>query len=122
MGLTKVWNDNVHPHTERYKGKMITIAPKSFVEMEYDDAVIFRGQYTPIRVDGAGAPLPTSFKMIRLEHAPQGAKLDEIICQGCGEKQGSLQALTDHIKAKHLDQLVDDEAKEEILGKKSAKK
>ncbi len=68
MPLVKVFNDNVHPHKERFKGEMIEIAAGGYVEMEYEEAVDFRGQFTGIApISASGAPDPKFFKMIRVE-------------------------------------------------------
>ena len=121
MGYAKVWNDNIYPYTEVFKKKTITIAPKSYVEMEYEDAVDFRGQFTPVELDGAGVPKPTSYKMIRVEKIPETfvEKPTEIACQACGMRQVSMEALSDHIKAHHVESMVDKDAKDELLGTKS---
>jgi hypothetical protein len=67
MAIVKVWNDNVYTHTEKYKGKEITIHPGEFVEMDYIDAVDFRGQFVQPVMKGPNNPDPRSFKMIRVE-------------------------------------------------------
>lgn len=80
MPLVKVWNDNVHPHKERFRGDLIVIEPKGFVEMEWEDAIQFKGQFTPMTMakpDGhraeddddvsVGGPDARCFKMIRVE-------------------------------------------------------
>lgn len=67
MPKVKVWNDNVHPHTEMFKGDQIHIPPKSFIEMEWEEAIEFKGQFTGIKRRGDDSPDPTGFKMIRVE-------------------------------------------------------
>ncbi len=76
MAKVKVWNDNKYPHTERYKGKEITIPAGEYIEMDYFDAVDFQGQFTPVRYLGTGAHDPACFKMIRVER-PVGPVLPE---------------------------------------------
>lgn len=80
MPLVKVWNDNVHPHSERFRGDLVVIPAKSFVEMEWEDAIQFKGQFTPMEMprkegaraedeeDSVGGPDPRCFKMIRVEY------------------------------------------------------
>lgn len=121
--LAKVWNDNVHPHKEVFKEKTIEIPPKGFVTMEWEDAVDFRGKYTPIALDGGGAPLSTSFKMIRLERiSDEVAKPTGMKCQACNEEHPDLKTLHQHIKDRHLADLVDEDGVNELTGKKPAAK
>lgn len=65
--LAKVWNDNDHPHTEKYKGNMIEIPPHKYIEMDRDEALQFQGQFTMPKKLGSGVPDPRYFKMIRVE-------------------------------------------------------
>lgn len=67
MALVRVWNDNVYPHEERFKGKLITIEPGQYIEMDDDDAQMFKGQFTQILKRGDGTFDPRSFKKIRVE-------------------------------------------------------
>lgn len=67
MAVVKVWNDNQYDHTEKFKGKEITIKAGGFVEMDYIDAVDFRGQFITPRMLGPNNPDPKFFKMIRVE-------------------------------------------------------
>lgn len=69
MPLVKVWNDNVHPHTEKYKGDMITIPAGGFVEMEWEEGIQFKGQFTGLApiVPETGQPDARKFKMIRVD-------------------------------------------------------
>lgn len=67
MAKVKVWNDNEFEHRERFKGVELVIAPGASIEMDYEEAVEFKGQFTPPRVGGDDAPDPRFFKMIRVE-------------------------------------------------------
>lgn len=68
MPVVKVYNDNAHPHKERFKGEMIEIPAGGHIEMEYEEAMDFRGQFTGIAPVGPnGAPDARFFKMIRVE-------------------------------------------------------
>ena len=54
----KVFNDNVHPYTEKFRGKEITIGAKQFIEMDEDEAEYFKGTFTfPVK-NGEGLPDP----------------------------------------------------------------
>lgn len=68
MPLVKVFNDNIYPHKERFKGEMVEIPAGGYVEMEWEEAMDFRGQFTGIAPIGAnGAPDERFFKKIRVE-------------------------------------------------------
>lgn len=73
MPMVKVWNDNAYPFSQEFKGNKITIPPKSFCEMDYEEAVEFRGLFSPVIKDTDGVPLPESYKMIRVERPAQVA-------------------------------------------------
>ena len=86
----KVWNDNKYPHSESFKGQVIAIEPGGFVEMDFEDAVDFKGQFTAPRLDGNDAPDPRYFKMIRHDwpNAPV-VKADPLVCHADGTQAGS---------------------------------
>lgn len=91
----RVWNDNAYPHQENFKGKVISIASKEFVEMDYDDAKELEGQFTPIRTDGEKNPLPQYFKMIRVEPINGSEKPlpERFVCHATGKVAGSADEL-----------------------------
>lgn len=93
MGLAQVWNDNVHPYKEVFKEKTIQIAPKSFIEMDFDEAKEFKSQYSPIVHDGEGNPLPTSYKMIRVVPLKQDQRAEPLICHATGKIASSPEEL-----------------------------
>lgn len=76
MAKAKVWNDNDYVHQEVFKGDKIVIEPHSFIEMDWEEAIQFKGQFTglaPIKEEadefgGVGEPDPRFFKKIRVEH------------------------------------------------------
>jgi len=65
--LVKVWNDNEFPHVEKFKGKVIEIPAKEWIEMDHDEAVQFAGQFKAPIVTGQGTHDPRGFKKIRVE-------------------------------------------------------
>jgi hypothetical protein len=67
MAMVKVWNDNDYPHKERYKGDMVEIPAHGHVEMEWEEAIQFAGQFTPPIMRGDGTHDPRGFKKIRVE-------------------------------------------------------
>lgn len=114
----KVWNDNIYPYTERFKGDIIKIEPKSFIEMDYDEAVLFRGTFSSIVRDADGQPKQESYKMIRIE--PLGNPVDNVVktdpnkCLACGKVLGSQAELAKHIFDEHPEML-DPESKTEAV-------
>lgn len=67
MARVKVWNDNVHDHKEEFKGEMIEIPSKGYVEMDYEDAVEFRGKFFSMIIRADGTHDPKGYKMIRVD-------------------------------------------------------
>lgn len=114
----KVWNDNIHPYSERFKGDLIVIPAGQFIEMDYDEAVMFRGTFSSIVRDADGQPKPESYKKIRIEAL--GNPLDNVIksdpnkCLACGKVLGSQAELAKHIFDEHP-AMLDHESKDEAL-------
>jgi hypothetical protein len=115
----RVWNDNTYPHTEMFKGDRIHIPAKQYVEMEFYEAHEFKGQYTAIKRDFDGNPVPESYKMIRIEKIEGAAAQDapKVSCQACGKSFLSQHDLDDHIDAEHLDQISDPEVAQKRRGR-----
>lgn len=113
--LVRVWNDNTHPYEEEFKGKTIKIGANKFIEMEETEAVEFKGKFTHIKRDADGQPVPSGYKMLRIEKTSKSAhrpseKLD-FTCQACGFIAKNKIELDAHIDENHLDSLLDkDEA------------
>lgn len=122
MAMVKVFNDNKYPYKENFKGENIVIEPGKFITMDYYEAIEFRGTYSPIRRDANEQPMPTSFKMIRiddtLDSVPE-VKVDENKCLVCNYKAASKADLDEHMKLAHADQaVVDQEAEAEIVARR----
>ena len=116
----KVWNDNDHPFTDNnFKGDVVTIPPKKYVEMEYNEAHEFRGKYSPIKLGGDGQPLAQSFKMIRIEKTgpAEAAHVSGVTCQACGKVYESQGVLDVHIDEQHLDAMADPEVAQKRRGR-----
>jgi hypothetical protein len=111
MSLAQVWNDNVHPHTETFKGTVVTIPPKSFVEMDYDEAVEFKCQFTPIKTDGEKNPLPESFKMIRVVPLDKVKTDVPLVCHATGKVAANAAELA-KMNAEHVGRLEESSLKE----------
>lgn len=62
---------NRHPkgltHKEKFRGDDIVIKHDDFILMDYEDAIIFRGQYFPISQLGDGTQDPKTFKCIEIK-------------------------------------------------------
>lgn len=124
MALAKVWNDSEHEWKEKFKGDLIVIPAKSFIEMEFYDAHAFKGQFPGIFLDANDQQIPQSMKIIRVEGEPPGAlKTDQMNCQMCKEKFLSFASLNDHVSLRHKDSvIVDEEAEEAIATKRRGRK
>jgi hypothetical protein len=123
MPKFKVWNDNDLEHVEIFKGDKIQIPAKSYVLMERDDAVAFKGAFlAPVISDGVANP--KTFKKIRIElhsadEAPAAKAPEEPICQACKYKASSDRDLAEHVQAMHRESIVvDEQAEKEIEAKK----
>lgn len=127
MGLVKVWNDNIHEHKEKFRDEELTIPAKKFVLMQEDDALLFKGQYTPMVMNGDKTPNAKFFKMLRLEkHDPDSEveapkALDETKCIACSYKATSKTDLTEHVNATHAENLVKDEELDKEIERKKKK-
>ena len=112
MALVKVWNDNVFPYKENFKDEKIFINAKDFIEMENDDAVLFKGTFCSPSKDAGGGFKPETFKMIRIEQVKKPvARTSFFKCQACGKELGSAVELDKHITKEHSDILIEDEEK-----------
>lgn len=96
MSMVKVWNDNIYPHVEKFKGKMVEIPSKEFVEMDYDDAKQFQGQFKPPILNGQGHD-PRGYKMIRVER-PAKDKADPLMNHANGIVAGSEEEFKESVK------------------------
>jgi hypothetical protein len=108
----KVWNDNKWVYTEKFNGDQITIPAGGYIEMEYMEAVQFKGTMNSIIRDADGAPKAESFKMIRVE--PMGdlnkeakSQVSELVCQACTYKAVDQVDLAKHILENHAESFAD---------------
>ena len=102
MGLVKVYNDNVHPFTQKFKGEVITVPAKSFIEMELEEAVAFKSYPSPMKFDGMGQQDPKSYKMLRVEGSDVAKAVGERVqayrCHQDGSLHPTKEALEAHVK------------------------
>ncbi len=120
MTKVRVWNENSYPYKENFKGEFINIPPYSYIEMEKDEAVLFKGTFCEPKYDAGGGAIPSSFKKIRIgeigeiggnESVPE-IKPRPFKCQVCGFEGENTIELDKHINEKHLDVMVDQKEKE----------
>lgn len=124
--MVKVWNDNKYPYTENFRGNKVTIEAGGFVEMDYDQAVLFLGTFVPIVKGKNGLQDPRSYKMLRIDQEDRknyvlnnslGEKEDTekvFVCHACSKEFRTKKGLEKHIKDKHLNEMADDDARDEL--------
>jgi len=123
MALVKVWNDNVHDHKEKFKDQEIVIKAGGFVEMEYEDAIDFRGAYTPILLDGEGNHDPRGFKMIRVEQPDVLPFRDPgLVNHATGKVENTPEALKAALAAHEHLRVKDEDAERAIISENAALK
>jgi len=120
MAMVRVYNDNVIDHVENFKGTKIKIPSKGFIEMDSEEAVLFKGQFFPPQFDKGKIQTIESMKVIRVEHINSESvgnkkEPETYKCMKCGHKAINASALKAHIKQSHIESMVDEDAKQEIL-------
>ena len=117
--LVKVWNDNIYDYSEKFRGNLISIPAKQFIEMDEDDAHNFKVAFTFPHKDEQGRPDPRHFKKIRIEFPEDYRPLepDPLVVHATGQKAASVEQL-----AKILESLSDRLVKDEEGDREVAKK
>lgn len=124
MPMVRVYNKKPFDHVEKFRGQMLTIKSGDFVEMDREDAVLFKSQFFPPKFGKDGLQEVESMKMITIEpipeevrknQAPDVTASNEFVCMACGFTAKSKAGLVSHTKANHAGQMIDDEAREEIM-------
>ena len=123
----KVWNRNTYDYSEEFRGKKITIPASDFIEMAYDEAVLFLGSFTPIVRKGDGTFDPRSFKKLEIDKDDKAAiraermhsmdadeKEKVFVCHACAKEFLTKTGLEKHIKSKHMSDMADKEAMKEL--------
>lgn len=112
----RVYNENIYPLVEDFKGDRIVIKPSEYVEMDFYDAHEFKGQYHPIELDGAGNKKPQSFKKIRIVmpndfdlQKAMGVDSGSYKCNACGKTFANPVELDKHASEFHASQKFDEE-------------
>lgn len=123
MAFVKVRNLNKHPFKQKHKnGSNIEIPAGGFVEMDEEDAVVFLGQFSPVKLDNKGNHDPRYFKMLKIERDPKQIQKDrdsKPTCPVCREQTSSWLELEAHQRLMHSDQLVKDSDYEAYLEQKA---
>lgn len=121
--MVKVWNDNKYPFKQQFKDALIEIPAGKSIEMQWDEAVEFRGLFYPPETDGSGVQKPESYKMIRIEGKPPhlvGKGESMHTCGSCGDKFASENDLDSHIDRHHLDEIEDQDVAAKRRKKRAA--
>lgn len=66
MATARVFNDNVHPYRETFKGTLIEIPVGGSVDMDFEEALQFEGTARSMIKNAGGQQCPTSFKKLRV--------------------------------------------------------
>jgi hypothetical protein len=123
MATVRVYNRNKFPYKEKFKDEHILIAPGAFIEMDEDDAHMFKGSFSSPVLGVNGEHLPEGFKMIEIvrgadvkDEAPKAKAHQCLACKYTGSSEGDL---NEHLKI-HQDQVVVDEEAEKAIRRKRA--
>ncbi len=106
MALVKVRNNNSHTFEQDYQGRKISIQPGQFVEMDEEDAVVYLGMKSTIKIDNKGNHDPKYFKMLSIErgNSPATKTIDnKFMCNACREQTSSWVELEAHTRLMHSD-------------------
>lgn len=118
MAKVRVVNDNRFDHKEEFRGQELIIPAGKFIEMEREEAVMFKSQFFQPKYDKGGLQTHESYKMLRLEAIPdqaQDVKPDIHKCQACGFESQTKAGLAAHVRAKHTGQMIDEDAREKLV-------
>jgi hypothetical protein len=93
--LVKVWNENTHPYTEKFRNVLRVIEPKSYIEMDEDEAEYFLAKFTAPVKDAQNRPDPRFFKKLRIERSADHQKKqdNQLVCHANGQKAATAQEL-----------------------------
>lgn len=123
----EVWNTHKDGVTfkDKFRDEPIEIPAGKFVLMDYEDAVLFKGQYFQPRYDAMGQQIPSSMKMIDIRpHGKSSAPLvdKKYVCHMDGKEFDSAAALAKYIKENYADSVTVDESAEAEIKQKTGKK
>lgn len=126
MKKVEVHNLNSFPYEEQFRDNLIKIEANNYIEMEYEEAILFKGSMNSVKRNGDGAVLPESYKMLKIVQDGSGKQMvadakkqaAEFKCQACGYNASGKQDLHIHTKEEHAHQLDDPKVAKELLKKK----
>lgn len=132
LGTGKVYNRNKYALNDEFKGTPINLQPGEYVEMDYWDYEEFKGEIpTSIKsrsdmYDGSGNQRPQSFKILEYVGPIPGEEAssssEDFNCHACGGSFPSAKALDEHVDKWHLDQIEDEDVREERSKRRRASK
>lgn len=125
MSEVRIYNDNIYTYKEKFREENIEIPPKGFIRMDGDIAIMFKGSYTPVVVDGGGAPDPRFFKMLRIvpdSGAEPEVKVEKFVCNACAKNFTTPVLLDKHITDEHAEQITDEDEREKRIKEKAGRK
>ena len=115
MAKVEVHNLNEYPFKQQFRDEVVEIPANSYVTMEYEEAILFKGMINDVVRDGDGNILPQSYKKLKIVQDGSGKQMMEearkkaeaFKCQACGFQANSKQELHIHTKEEHLSELQD---------------
>ena len=114
---------NMHPqgftHKEKFRDELLQIKAGEYILMDYEDAVLFRGQYFPMTMDAGGQQDPKSYKVIKIEPDDKSAQTDVkkvYVCHVDGKEFPTPQELEAYVQAKYgdLEPFIDESIEAEL--------
>ena len=98
-----------------------------YIDMDYDQAVLFLGTFVPILKGKNGLQDPATYKMLRIDqkdrldhfqktrHSMDTEEKEKVfVCHACAKEFRTKKGLEKHIKDKHFDMMADKDAQDEI--------
>ena len=122
----KVYNLNIYDFKQKYKGDIVLIEAGGFIEMDYEEAVMFLGKSSPMIKMKSGQQDPKSFKKLKIDEEDklkakaiiegrQETSIEKVfVCHACSKEFRTSNGLLKHVKDKHQAQLEKD-ARDELL-------
>ena len=117
--LVKVWNDGMFDFEQDFKGDLIKIPAGQHIIMDRFEGTEFKSKYYQPRFNKNGRQTEESMKRLRTEeHVRDETKktpVDDFHCHVCDEDFKSLAGLKAHTRAKHLQSMEDEDARQELV-------
>jgi len=120
LRLVKIWNRGEKEYTEKFKGKEIVIAARSYVTMEHSEGAQFMGRYAPTEKNALGDYIRC--KPLSLERIDPDSKevfKGEVKCALCNQPFKDELDLKLHSEDAHAESMVEKETRELAKKRKS---